>query len=105
MLSGDGSQRQTNGVSVPADYSSSLIRLSELRIGCTGYILQVRRRRGRRIFYERGTMRSSFAVLCLNLACVALLPAKTVVFWRSEEHTSELQSPMYLVCRLLLEKK
>src|SRR5437762_6966918 len=23
---------------------------------------------------------------------------------RSEEHTSELQSPMYLVCRLLLEK-
>src|SRR5437879_13521802 len=29
-------------------------------------------------------------------------------FWgdeRSEEHTSELQSPMYLVCRLLLEKR
>src|SRR5437762_9189267 len=25
--------------------------------------------------------------------------------FRSEEHTSELQSPMYLVCRLLLEKK
>src|SRR5437762_5848175 len=24
---------------------------------------------------------------------------------RSEEHTSELQSPMYLLCRLLLEKK
>src|SRR5437879_11567758 len=30
-------------------------------------------------------------------------PARTVS--RSEEHTSELQSPMYLVCRLLLEKK
>src|SRR5437879_13669507 len=28
-----------------------------------------------------------------------------LVFDRSEEHTSELQSPMYLVCRLLLEKK
>src|SRR5437879_8011531 len=27
------------------------------------------------------------------------------VLARSEEHTSELQSPMYLVCRLLLEKK
>src|SRR5437763_16794601 len=27
------------------------------------------------------------------------------LLWRSEEHTSELQSPMYLVCRLLLEKK
>src|SRR5437763_2408918 len=24
---------------------------------------------------------------------------------RSEEHTSELQSPMYLVCRLMLEEK
>src|SRR5436189_5887857 len=29
----------------------------------------------------------------------------TVINVRSEEHTSELQSPMYLVCRLLLEKK
>src|SRR5258708_28697842 len=27
------------------------------------------------------------------------------VSWRSEEHTSELQSPDHLVCRLLLEKK
>src|SRR5437762_9966864 len=29
----------------------------------------------------------------------------TIEEYRSEEHTSELQSPMYLVCRLLLEKK
>src|SRR5256885_6174308 len=29
----------------------------------------------------------------------------TVVVRRSEEHTSELQSPCNLVCRLLLEKK
>src|SRR5437764_3617862 len=36
-----------------------------------------------------------------------LLPAgvETTYRSRSEEHTSELQSPMYLVCRLLLEKK
>src|SRR5437762_11354621 len=27
------------------------------------------------------------------------------ILMRSEEHTSELQSPMYLVCRLLREKK
>src|SRR2546423_5894181 len=35
------------------------------------------------------------------------LPARspTVGFSRSEEHTSELQSLAYLVCRLLLEKK
>src|SRR5437762_7646120 len=32
--------------------------------------------------------------------------ARANTAWRrSEEHTSELQSPMYLVCRLLLEKK
>src|SRR2546426_9087405 len=29
----------------------------------------------------------------------------TPLTWRSEEHTSELQSPCNLVCRLLLEKK
>src|SRR5437763_9945648 len=31
--------------------------------------------------------------------------ASVAAMKRSEEHTSELQSPMYLVCRLLLEKK
>src|SRR5205807_3815210 len=31
--------------------------------------------------------------------------AKFVAEYRSEEHTSELQSPCNLVCRLLLEKK
>src|SRR3712207_7214700 len=34
---------------------------------------------------------------------VELTPRKAVL--RSEEHTSELQSRQYLVCRLLLEKK
>src|SRR2546426_11736519 len=38
-------------------------------------------------------------------------PEETIIAWaarrlrRSEEHTSELQSPCNLVCRLLLEKK
>src|SRR5437764_8714545 len=32
-------------------------------------------------------------------------PRARLLSRRSEEHTSELQSPMYLVCRLLLEKK
>src|SRR2546423_9559554 len=31
--------------------------------------------------------------------------ARCGIRWRSEEHTSELQSLAYLVCRLLLEKK
>src|SRR5690348_18185127 len=34
------------------------------------------------------------------------VPRMNISFkWRSEEHTSELQSPVHLVCRLLLEKK
>src|SRR5258707_7925034 len=32
-------------------------------------------------------------------------PVDRLPMWRSEEHTSELQSRQYLVCRLLLEKK
>src|SRR3712207_8254137 len=32
-------------------------------------------------------------------------PASATYLTRSEEHTSELQSRQYLVCRLLLEKK
>src|SRR3712207_7456786 len=42
------------------------------------------------------------AVPCAEPArCVGAEPR----LWRSEEHTSELQSRQYLVCRLLLEKK
>src|SRR5258708_18654616 len=33
------------------------------------------------------------------------VPNLTLIDHRSEEHTSELQSPDHLVCRLLLEKK
>src|SRR2546422_6203206 len=33
------------------------------------------------------------------------MPPKPAAFERSEEHTSELQSRLHLVCRLLLEKK
>src|SRR3712207_7967022 len=36
---------------------------------------------------------------------IARVPKDEVRFVRSEEHTSELQSRQYLVCRLLLEKK
>src|SRR5437762_13706807 len=44
----------------------------------------------------RNTERRIAAIEALPPGCVSQ---------RSEEHTSELQSPMYLVCRLLLEKK
>src|SRR2546422_262145 len=35
----------------------------------------------------------------------AISPQMPIHFLRSEEHTSELQSRLHLVCRLLLEKK
>src|SRR3712207_8622510 len=59
-------------------------------------------------------LRRAFATVRLASSGAAPLPAETwtamrdrvgVLVWRSEEHTSELQSRQYLVCRLLLEKK
>src|SRR5256885_9971099 len=47
-------------------------------------------------------------LVCLiaNCSSASLAPARTGrAAERSEEHTSELQSPCNLVCRLLLEKK
>src|SRR5256885_10990351 len=41
----------------------------------------------------------------LNVSWVTPLPSAFMTKMRSEEHTSELQSPCNLVCRLLLEKK
>src|SRR3712207_8294376 len=38
-------------------------------------------------------------------ACTAAMLMCALLRRRSEEHTSELQSRQYLVCRLLLEKK
>src|SRR3712207_7026378 len=40
-----------------------------------------------------------------RLVQVVLRIEEPVLLLRSEEHTSELQSRQYLVCRLLLEKK
>src|SRR5256885_8615556 len=43
-----------------------------------------------------------------NVPAAAARPTSNTSHWtmgRSEEHTSELQSPCNLVCRLLLEKK
>src|SRR5256885_2739101 len=70
---------------------------------------------------EHGASLAYFAVFELGRAFTAMLfyvtmralfgaGPKTAVLagiagWRSEEHTSELQSPCNLVCRLLLEKK
>src|SRR5437762_5569918 len=57
---------------------------------------------------REGCGRFDWNVLDWNAPAIAFyekLGARKLDQWRSEEHTSELQSPMYLVCRLLLEKK
>src|SRR5258708_17666283 len=41
----------------------------------------------------------------ISSACGVVGPLAASATMRSEEHTSELQSPDHLVCRLLLEKK
>src|SRR5258708_14668549 len=49
------------------------------------------------------------SVFCITTGSLLYLLDPLVMKWlldhRSEEHTSELQSPDHLVCRLLLEKK
>src|SRR2546425_9325676 len=78
------------------------------------------RPRGNSMFW-RSSMKLKTAWLCTVLACLILAvgvntqaPYKAkrinraielLEAGRSEEHTSELQSLAYLVCRLLLEKK
>ena len=47
---------------------------------------------------------SATATYALTLGSAAYYP-ETANQLRSEEHTSELQSRLHLVCRLLLEKK
>src|SRR2546429_7029005 len=47
----------------------------------------------------------AFSLLASPLMVVPVIAQRTRTIRRSEEHTSELQSRLHLVCRLLLEKK
>src|SRR6266850_2839315 len=53
----------------------------------------------------RSRAQALFAGVLADRAAPLLDRADTLRLARSEEHTSELQSPCNLVCRLLLEKK
>src|SRR5438477_9679095 len=57
------------------------------------------------LFKRHPIGRAVVRVIFLILLTIALLRADIVPSERSEEHTSELQSHVNLVCRLLLEKK
>src|SRR3712207_8496960 len=76
----------------------------------TGYLMrpifEAARQSPVRVAYAEGederTLRAVQTVLDEGIAEPVLIGRREV---RSEEHTSELQSRQYLVCRLLLEKK
>src|SRR3712207_8637914 len=53
----------------------------------------------------RSSRSARIASLSKALSARRALKSRSVRSGRSEEHTSELQSRQYLVCRLLLEKK
>src|SRR5256885_11943694 len=63
--------------------------------------------------FRSGTFATQAVVVLLAIVIAPLpavaaafpVPSPDEIFQRSEEHTSELQSPCNLVCRLLLEKK
>src|SRR5258708_13406747 len=52
----------------------------------------------------RASLRSVLLICAFNIALMCRVSTQ-ITGKRSEEHTSELQSPDHLVCRLLLEKK
>src|SRR5437762_7592924 len=71
-----------NALIQPGDtVATTISRAYVLRVGTTAYALVPENNDGVYIYFDGTNYK-----------------------WRSEEHTSELQSPMYLVCRLLLEK-
>src|SRR5207244_10358615 len=62
------------------------------------------RRPPRSTLFPYTTLFRSRATWCIPI-CAAARARRRSNIPRSEEHTSELQSPDHLVCRLLLEKK
>src|SRR2546426_9179429 len=104
-------------MTTPAGVSVSLVRLrTRDGVWLDGVIAEPRRRRRRTALiwvHGLGSAFSSGQPLILELS--TRLNAAGIAYFkfnnrghdvvRSEEHTSELQSPCNLVCRLLLEKK
>src|SRR5438876_7823501 len=76
------------------------------------FFLMLRRPPGSPLFPYTTLFRSRRALRESGRRCACpargRFPGESWKTWgreRSEEHTSELQSPVHLVCRLLLEKK
>src|SRR4051794_41499520 len=55
--------------------------------------------------FQQALVLVAVRVVVEDLGSIGVKPLRRQSMFRSEEHTSELQSPVHLVCRLLLEKK
>src|SRR2546422_6788165 len=65
----------------------------------------ITRRQSERVVVEPDAHRLTLVVGEDTIRETRDVPARLAIEPRSEEHTSELQSRLHLVCRLLLEKK
>src|SRR2546429_4848863 len=83
------------GVAV-AQESNEILPLSQVRAGMQGYAYTI----------FAGDQVEKFNLEVIGVLENFLGPKQSIILvQRSEEHTSELQSRLHLVCRLLLEKK
>src|SRR5690242_21541761 len=90
----------------------SSLAMTAVRKAASSVITEVRRQFREKPGIMQGTEEPDYAS-CVDIVTVGalkamVLPGALVVLFpivRSEEHTSELQSHVNLVCRLLLEKK
>src|SRR5690606_40675158 len=91
----DGATAAEIRARLPHPPSYSAVRALLARLEAKGYLKHSQD--GPRYVYQ--------ALVPRQDACRRALHRLVKVFFRSEEHTSELQSRENLVCRLLLEKK
>src|SRR3712207_8251335 len=85
-----------------------LVKCSVVYLNILFFFLMIRRPPRSTLFPYTTLFRSRFTSpegACAPRAAPGPSPLRRAGAVRSEEHTSELQSRQYLVCRLLLEKK
>src|SRR5688572_32652313 len=86
-----------------------MVAASNIQYSWTQFVPEIQKAHG----WERAAIQTAFSIFvvvqtwCTPFvgAMIDRLGPRALVLFRSEEHTSELQSQSNLVCRLLLEKK